>query len=1006
MKGGDFVKKRFCIFLSALTVLLVLTPCLSIVKQNVELKDVFHFCSEISDINKKYNSAPEAMIADSEGSKNFNYTENRLIAKADKMPHSTLAVETLYGLDYTVLQYQNEGDMLKDYNRLSELGYTVEKDKVFYSFELNSSEQEISAYTTSSYGWGFSQSGADYAKDIIENSGEVYDEIVVGVMDTGIDYTHTLYEGRFVENNVNFSTSGASNDPMDDQGHGTATSSIVVMSTPENVKVKPYKILNKDGSCTLSEIVAACEYILAEKDKPDIINMSLGGYGFDGGREIENEIISRLIENGITVCAASGNDFLPAEYALPAGNDYVITVSSHNRQNVFSEFSNYGKAVDICAPGENIYCADIGGGFSSQNKTGTSVACPFVSAACTYVLMQNPDAQPADIKEKLKSTAIPMGDDDSYYYGAGLLSFANLMWDEEYSVPVPTVTGGVYHDVQTIEFNNIPYGTKLVYTTDRTVPSGTNGTEYTAPITIDCDTQLNFALMSVDYYASPISSQNYTIQYYADSSDFTILSGVITKYNSDKTNIIVPDTINGKTPTSVLRSVFKNSNLTSIVLPDTVTTLGTSCFEGSTKLKHIVANGVTTFSGDSVFSGCADLRDEVMPNLKTVTDFAFANCSRLHRIDFGNNITAFKSSLFSGSGLMYADFPNAVLKDNSVSYVFKDCPLYSCNVPKVTVLGPSFLEGCSCLCELTIGQVTEIDSRALSNCWFINDLDTSELITISSSALRGCHIDTLYAPKCTSLPSGFGQYCYVRVIDLPNAVGTLGSNMFYCATTEELYLDKATAVTSSSAFRNTIALRVVYLPNVTQFYGPYTSVDAIDSVLTGDFWAAEPPLDILWIPKAEVSSSVTLSDTQLLFAPSTSSLNVNIKNENTQAVIVLSDKVADGNLTVTAANINPIIIAPNDSYAQQYALYENCNYTFVSANYCTYNGADESGNLIYTAGDDEFTVPLDFVIPCWDSGSFNKTVNESLYEFLLDFTNDNFVNAKDYSVLLRNVNGI
>lgn len=994
------MKKRFCVFLSVLIAILVMTPCLSAIKYNADIKDVSHFCSEISDINKKYNSAAKAMIADEKGNKNLNFTENRLIVLTDENPKSSLAVEVLYGLDYTVLQYENKGDMLKDYDRFSNLGYTVEKDKVFYGLDFSSSSQDNTVYTTSSYGWGFRQSGADYAKAIIENSGEVYDEIVVGIMDTGIDYTHTLYEGRLVENNINFSTSGAADDPMDDQGHGTATSSIVVMSTPENVKVKPYKILNKDGSCTLSEIVAACEYILAEKDKPDIINMSFGGYGFDGGRKIENDLLNRLVESGITICAAAGNDFMPAEYALPAGNEYVITVSSHNGSD-FSEFSDYGKAVDICAPGENIYSADIGGGFSSQNKTGTSVACPFVSAACAYVLMQNPNAQPAEIKEKIKSTAISMGNDDSYYFGAGMLSFANLMWFDDYSVPEPTVIGGVYHDAQTIEFNDIPYGTKLVYTTDRTVPSGTNGTEYTAPITIDCDTQLNFALMSADYYSSPISSQNYTIQYYADSSDFTILSGVITKYNSDKTNIIVPDTINGKTPTSVLRSVFKNSNLTGIVLPDTVTTLGTSCFEGSTKLKHIVANGVTTLSGDSVFSGCTDLRDEVMPNLKTVTDSAFANCSRLHRIDFGNNITAFKSSLFSGSGLMYADFPNAVLNDISVSNVFKECPLYYCNVPKVTVLANSFWEGCICLNDFTIGQITEMGSKALVNCWFVNELDTSEVTTISSYALRGCHIDTLYAPKCTSLPSGFGQYCYVRVIDLPNAVGTLGSNMFNCAATEELYLDSATAVTSSSAFRNTIGLKVVYLPNVTQFYGPYTSVDAIDSVLSGDFWEASPPLDIVWIPKAEVVSSINLPNTRLFFAPNTSSLNIKITNEDAHPFIVLSDKVTEGNLAVKGVNSDAVIIAPDGSYAQQYSSDESCNYIFAKADDCNYSRVDENGDITYTAGEREFSVPIDFVVPCWDNDAFNKTVNQSHCEFLLDFTNDNFINAKDYSMLLK-----
>lgn len=1003
------MKKTACVLISVFILISVFTPCLSIAKHKIEIKDVYNFCNEVTQMNEKYNSAPAGIKFNENGDKNYGYTENRLIIQTDKMPQSTLAIDVLYGLDYAVLQYRNKSDMLQDYEKFSESGYTVQKDMVFYSADTDTAYEEgklsISASSSSSYGWGPDKSGALYAKSIIENSGKNYDDIVVGIMDTGVDYTHEVFDGRFIENNMNFSTSGDPEDPMDDQGHGTSVASIVVMCTPDNVKIKPYKILNEDGSTTLTEIVAACEYIMAEKEKPDIINMSFGGYKTGEDREIQDNCIRRLVESGITVCAAAGNEFLPSQYATPAGINEVITVSAHDSANEFCDFSDYGEAVDICAPGENIYSADMGGGYSHTDKTGTSVACPFVSAACTYVLMQNPDAQPEEIKEKIKSSAIDMGEDDSYYYGAGVLSISNLFDDDFYSAPQPSVSGGLYHEAQNIEFD-VPSGTKLIYTTDRSVPSATNGTEYTGAITIDCDTQLNFALMSDDAYLSPITSQHYAIQYYADSSDFTIIAGVITSYNSDKTNIIVPDKINGRTPTSILRSVFKNSNLTSIVLPDTITTLGTSCFEGSTKLRHITANGVTLFSGDNVFSGCTELREEVMPNLKTVTASAFKDCSKLRAIDFGENITEFKNSLFSGSGLMYADFPNAVITNTSVESVFEDCPLYSCNIPNVTILCPNFFYRCYCLSELTIGQVTRICSKALGNCWFLNELDTSKLETIDNDALYGCYLDTLYAPKCTSLPGRFGQYCYVRVIDMPNATGTLGTQIFNCSTVEELYFDSVTAVASSSAFTNVIELNIVYLPNATSFYGPYTNVSLIDEVLTGDYWKAKPPLEMIWIPKAETMSAVKLTDTKLLFAPGISALNVDVQNENAQTCIVLSDKVTEGNLTVDADGQMPVIIAPDNSYAGRNSLDEGCGYTFVSADDCIYDDCDADGNLLYKAGKNDFSVPLDFVVPCWDADAINKTRNESYYEFLLDFTNDHFINAKDYSVLTRNVNGI
>lgn len=64
---------------------------------------------------------------------------------------------------------------------------------------------------------------------------------------------------------------------MDDQGHGTMVAGIVMQNTTENVKIKPYKVLNSDGKCATSQIIAAVNHILSETDAPDVINLSLGG---------------------------------------------------------------------------------------------------------------------------------------------------------------------------------------------------------------------------------------------------------------------------------------------------------------------------------------------------------------------------------------------------------------------------------------------------------------------------------------------------------------------------------------------------------------------------------------------------------------------------------------------------------------------------------------------------------------------------------------------------------
>ncbi|MCM1113958.1 MAG: S8 family serine peptidase [Clostridium sp.] len=995
------MKKIISIILSVVLALAVFTPLYTAIHDEAERESVEHFCSAVTQLSKKYDKNISCTAYSEEDHTAIDTALNRLIVKTNDKINDTDAIDSVYGLDYSILQYKNQGDMQKAYKKLKSLGYTVAEDNIISVWDNEIESPQLSQKNNTFAFAGNSESAYSYcqANYAMQKYKDCKEEIVVGIMDTGIDYNHNEFQGRYVHNPVNFGTSGEPDDPMDDQMHGTACASIVTQSTPDNVKVKPYKILNKNGSATELNVIAACEYILAEKDKPDIVNMSFGGYDKSDGFSLIVDLIDRLVENGITVSAAAGNEALPSDYAYPAGCDSVITVTSGYLEGT-SSFSNYGDKVDITAPGENVTAAKLNGGYTSE-YSGTSFSAPLASAACAYVLMQNPNATPDEVKEKLKSSAVDMGEEDRFYYGAGLLSFANLTLEDGLEAPVPNVVSGLYHEAQTIEFSNIPEGTNLVYTV-YTLSNGVIDNQYnqvyTEPITIDCDAKLIYALMSDNDYVSPFTSQNYTIQYYAPSSDFTIVAGTIMKYKGDKTNIIVPDKIAALKPTALYKELFKDSKLTSIVLPDTVTTLGTGCFQGASKLRHIVAKGVTKLNGDSVFSDCSDLRDEAMPKLKTVTASAFKNCKRLHEIDFSENLTELKNELFSGAGLMHGNFPNA--KNTAVSNVFKSCPLFTCNIPKFTALYTEFFYGCRLLYELHISPVTKIFASALHSCELLKELDTSQLVTLESGALSGCYIDTFYAPKCTVLPAKFGKYCHIRVIDLPNAKGEIGTELFNCATTEELYLDSVTSV-SKSAFRNTINLNILYLPNTLQYYEPYTNVTMIDSLLSGDHWAEKPPLEIVWIPKAELPSSINCYGTKLLYAPAATSLTLNVNSAEAIPNIVVSDKIAQGGINVTNTEGSAVIIAPSNTYAQQYAKDENCNYTFVSTQEVCYSHLDDRNYFTYETGGSDFSVPYRFIASYWQNDVINKNRNAFFYGFLLDFEGDNILNAKDYSVLAK-----
>lgn len=556
------MKKQLCLILSIIMALTALAPCQSVIAAETERKSVSLFSNRIEELNTEYELDSESLEANA-NENNPNAVEDRLIVKTkDKISDDT-ALESVSGLEYTVLQYEDKQAMEQAYDELRDKGYTVEKDRVLSIKDnaiknLRTMADETAGDTAEiSDKWSYESVMSDYAKAEIKKSVAYNNEIVVGVLDSGVDYNHELFNGRIEDTSFNMSASGENNDCMDDNGHGTAVAGIIAQATPDNVKIKPYKIIDEEGYVSLSEFTAAMEAILASKDLPDIMNISLGGYLFEENMSLETELVSRLVDKGVTVCVASGNDNLPVKYCTPADCESAITVGAYDYTNHICSFSNYGEEVDVAAPGYNVYSIDLWSGEYYADYTGTSFACPIASAACAYILMQNPKLSPDEVQEQIKASAVDMGEDEREYYGFGMLNFPNLLDAKEYTTPEPNIKSGFFTDTQTVTFENIPADTQLVYTLDKSIPSADNGAFYTNPITIDNEMQLNYVLVKNGGYVSNVKSQYYIVQYVADENDFEITEdGIITAYNGDKNNIIVPDTVNGIVPTQ-LKGTFE-----------------------------------------------------------------------------------------------------------------------------------------------------------------------------------------------------------------------------------------------------------------------------------------------------------------------------------------------------------------------------------------------------------------------------------------------------------------
>jgi subtilisin family serine protease len=263
-------------------------------------------------------------------------------------------------------------------------------------------------------------------------------DVIVGLIDTGVDYTNPdlapniwLNPGEtgLDSDGNNKSTNGIDddgngyvddfrgwdfvnndNDPMDEHGHGTHTAgtigavgnnSIGVSGVAWQVSIVPLQIFDSSGSGDLSAAMAALEY--ATLMKFPITNNS---WGWSGGEFIAafEDLLKANRDVGGLFVAAAGNDstdndvtpFFPASYQL----NNVISVAASDNNDRLASFSNYGKnSVHLVAPGVNILSTYLW----QQNwyDSGTSMAAPHVTGGAVLIKTIHPSFSYEQIKSKL-----------------------------------------------------------------------------------------------------------------------------------------------------------------------------------------------------------------------------------------------------------------------------------------------------------------------------------------------------------------------------------------------------------------------------------------------------------------------------------------------------------------------------------------------------------------------------------------------------------------------------
>jgi subtilisin family serine protease len=191
------------------------------------------------------------------------------------------------------------------------------------------------------------------------------------IIDTGIQTSHANFGGRAA---VSYDALGGNG--QDCNGHGTHVAGTVGSATygvAKQVRLRGVRVLNCQGSGTASGVIAGIDWVRLNRTNPAVANMSLGG----GYSSAQNTAVTNLVNSGVYLAVAAGNENQNACNVSPASAPAVTTVAASDRTDLRASFSNYGSCVDIYAPGVSITSTWLNGG--TNTISGTSMASPHVA---------------------------------------------------------------------------------------------------------------------------------------------------------------------------------------------------------------------------------------------------------------------------------------------------------------------------------------------------------------------------------------------------------------------------------------------------------------------------------------------------------------------------------------------------------------------------------------------------------------------------------------------------
>lgn len=259
------------------------------------------------------------------------------------------------------------------------------------------------------------------------------EEVVVAVLDTGVDYTHSDLAGNIwvrpdnipqytdaqlgtFNDRYGFNAPDNQADPMDDNGHGTHCAGVIgaegdneigIAGINWNVKIMPLKFLGRGGFGTTKDAIESINYAIDRKQKGVNVRVISASWGSTQRSKALEDAIRAAGENGILFVAAAGNSstdndkrpHFPSNYDLPN----VISVAALDNNDALSSFSNFGsKSVHVAAPGREIVSTWLNDSY--REASGTSMATPHVAGIAALMIANNPDITVEQLRKKIISS--------------------------------------------------------------------------------------------------------------------------------------------------------------------------------------------------------------------------------------------------------------------------------------------------------------------------------------------------------------------------------------------------------------------------------------------------------------------------------------------------------------------------------------------------------------------------------------------------------------------------